>query len=77
MKTVCLVAAAVVASAGVTATAAFLPGEGTHFLRLSAHQADEGTPPNLIGFHRQDEGTPPVLIAFHREDEGTPRNMIG
>jgi len=90
MKQVRLIVAAVVATLGVAASAAYAPDEGTRFMRVSSgsplderippnlafHRQDEGTPPSLIAQHRQDEGTPPSLMAQHQQDEGTPPRLI-
>ena len=72
------IAAAVIATFAVGATAAYAPDEGTPYNLIAAHQQDEGTPRNLIAAftHQQDEGTPRDLVAQHRQDEGTPQNLI-
>ncbi len=50
MKTVrSVIAAAVEGTAGFGASATHAPDEGTRFSKVSAHQQDQGTPPNLIG----------------------------
>ena len=56
------IAAAVIATFAVGATAAYAP--------------DAGTPYNLTAQHKQDEGTPQDLIAL-QQDEGTPQNLVG
>ena len=56
------IAAAVIATFAVGATAAYAP--------------DDGTPYSVIAQHKQDERTPQDLIAL-QQDEGTPQNLVG
>ena len=71
------IAAAVIATFAVGATAAYAPDEGTPYNLVAAftHQEGEGTPRDLIAQHRQDEGTPQNLVAM-QQDEGTPQNLV-